>query len=274
MKHTAVYVRVSTQGQHLENQIPDLQRWAIANGIDYPTTNEWIQKMEPWKGKLSIWYPDKFSGRSTSRPGWGRLMYAFNKGEVTKIVAWRIDRLGRRSGSLCGLFETCKERGVNLITLRDGVDLETPAGRMIAGVLASLAQFEAESIRERLSASLDRTRELQRRAHEMRNQGKTLEEIGRALREPIEVVERMLQRPSGKLWYGGRKRGMGKLKRVTNERVAELLAKGLGPKEVAKVLECNWRTIYRRLYEIKAQAVVDYDLQEAAEKDQSPGVRL
>jgi DNA invertase Pin-like site-specific DNA recombinase len=61
-------------------------------------------------------------------------------------------RLGRTSAGLTALFDELVNRKVNLVSIRDGIDLFTPAGRMMAGVLASVAQYETEVRSERSMA--------------------------------------------------------------------------------------------------------------------------
>jgi len=133
-KHTAVYLRVSTQQQDHRSQVADLERWLEA------FANE----------RTTIWYRDKQSGTSMDRPGWQKLEKAIDAGQVEAVICWRLDRLGRSASGLTTLFDKLAARRVNLISLRDGVDLSTPAGRMLAGVLASLAQFENEVRSERI----------------------------------------------------------------------------------------------------------------------------
>ncbi|PQO27667.1 DNA invertase [Blastopirellula marina] len=134
MKYVAIYVRVSTNKQDTRSQEADLKRWAEA-------------QEEPVKI-----YRDKFTGKSMERPGWEKLQEALERGEVSKVVVWRLDRLGRTAKGLTALFDDLVRRGVSLISLKDGVDLSTPAGRMLANVLASVAQFETEVRAERVLA--------------------------------------------------------------------------------------------------------------------------
>src|SRR6476646_350739 len=134
-KHTAIYMRVSSKRQDTRSQEPDLRRWADAND-DQPI----------------VWYRDKFTGKSMDRPGWNKLQAAIERGEVSKVVCWRLDRLGRTAKGLTALFDSLRERRINLISLKDGLDLGTPAGRLMANVLASVAQFETEVRAERVLA--------------------------------------------------------------------------------------------------------------------------
>jgi len=134
MKHDAIYVRVSSKRQDLASQLPDLERWAAA------------------QGEQVKWYRDKFTGKTMDRPGWQKLQAAIERGEVAKVVVWRLDRLGRTAAGLTRLFAELQERKIGLVSLKDGIDLSTPAGRMLANVLASIAQFETELRAERVRA--------------------------------------------------------------------------------------------------------------------------
>jgi DNA invertase Pin-like site-specific DNA recombinase len=86
------------------------------------------------------------------RPGWSSLWEAIERGEVSKVVVWRLDRLGRTAAGLTKLFADLQERRIGLVSLKDGIDLSTASGRMLANVLASVAQFETEVRAERVIA--------------------------------------------------------------------------------------------------------------------------
>jgi DNA invertase Pin-like site-specific DNA recombinase len=131
---TACYVRVSSRDQSHASQLPDLERWVAAHE----------EKAE--------WFKDTFSGKTLERPGLERLLEATRAGKVGKIVIWRLDRLGRTARGLTGLFEELCERGVGLVSLKDGLDLGTAAGRLMANVLASVAAYETEIRAERVAA--------------------------------------------------------------------------------------------------------------------------
>jgi DNA invertase Pin-like site-specific DNA recombinase len=137
MKNIAIYARVSSKAQDTKSQEPDLKRYAEGH--------------HGQEGGV-VWYRDTFTGKSMDRPGWNRLMDDVRAGKVSRVVVWRLDRLGRTARGLTALFEELTERKVGLVSLKDGVDLSTPAGRMMANVLASVAQFETEVRRERVLA--------------------------------------------------------------------------------------------------------------------------
>jgi DNA invertase Pin-like site-specific DNA recombinase len=134
LKHIGIYLRVSSRRQDTRSQEPDLKRWAAAQ--DRPVR----------------WYRDKFTGRTMDRPGWRKLEADIKAGKVAKVVVWRLDRLGRTARGLTALFEDLQGRRVGLVSLREGLDLSTPAGRLMAHVLASVAQYETEVRAERVRA--------------------------------------------------------------------------------------------------------------------------
>jgi DNA invertase Pin-like site-specific DNA recombinase len=137
MKMTAIYMRVSSKTQDMAAQEPDLKRWAEAHG------------------EQAVWYRDTFIGKSMDRPGWTKLMGDIQNGKVGKVVVWRLDRLGRTAKGLTALFDELMTKKVNLISLKDGIDLHTAAGRLMANVLASVAQYETEVRAERVRAGQD-----------------------------------------------------------------------------------------------------------------------
>src|SRR5271165_3409542 len=73
-------------------------------------------------------------------------------GRLERIVCWRLDRLGRTTKGLCQLFDELAERKVDLVSLKDGFSLASPAGRLHARILASVAEYETELRAERVAA--------------------------------------------------------------------------------------------------------------------------
>jgi DNA invertase Pin-like site-specific DNA recombinase len=134
LKHIAIYVRVSSKQQDQRSQEPDLGRWAQAQDTG------------------CVWYRDKFTGRTMQRPGMQKLLGDIDAGRVSTVVVWRLDRLGRTAKGLTALFEDLRSKGVGLVSLKDGLDLATPAGRLMANVLASVAAYETEVRAERVLA--------------------------------------------------------------------------------------------------------------------------
>jgi DNA invertase Pin-like site-specific DNA recombinase len=133
-QHIAIYIRVSSKRQDLASQMPDLEAWAAAQRSEVR------------------FYRDKFTGKTLDRPGWIKLQAAIDQGDVSKVVCWRLDRLGRTAKGLTALFADLTDRKSSSVSLKDGIDLSTASGRMLANVLASVAQFETELRAERVRA--------------------------------------------------------------------------------------------------------------------------
>lgn len=136
MKTTAIYLRVSsTNSQKFDSQWNDLNQWKKTN--------------KPHKVKV---YRDKFTGTTMDRPAMQKLMDDLHRGEVQTIVCWRLDRLGRTAAGLTKLFDDLMKYKCNLISLKDNLDLSTPAGRLNANIIASVAAYETEVRAERVKA--------------------------------------------------------------------------------------------------------------------------
>jgi DNA invertase Pin-like site-specific DNA recombinase len=87
------------------------------------------------------------SGARDDRPGLGELMAYVREGDT--VVVWKLDRLGRNTLHILETVKALTERGVILVSTSDGIDSSTPAGRMMIGVLGSLAEYERELTKER-----------------------------------------------------------------------------------------------------------------------------
>jgi DNA invertase Pin-like site-specific DNA recombinase len=103
-------------------------------------------------------YSDKQSGTSTreQRPGLGALLDNARPGDA--IVAVGIDRLGRNAAEVMSTIRDLRDRNIVLRSLREGIGTANATGRMVAGVLASLAELELELGRERRAAAREARR--------------------------------------------------------------------------------------------------------------------
>jgi DNA invertase Pin-like site-specific DNA recombinase len=103
-------------------------------------------------------YSDKLSGTSTreQRPGLASLLDYAREGDAIVVVG--IDRLGRNAAEVMTTIRELGEQGIVLRSLREGIDSANATGRMVAGVLASLAELELELGRERRAAARDARR--------------------------------------------------------------------------------------------------------------------
>jgi DNA invertase Pin-like site-specific DNA recombinase len=131
------YARVSTGHQSLDQQLDAL----TAVGVNPERV-----------------YTDKLSGTSTRepRPGLGALVHYARPGDAIVVVG--IDRLGRNAAEVMTTIRELRDRDIVLRSLREGIDTSNATGRMVAGVLASLAELELELGRERRATAREARR--------------------------------------------------------------------------------------------------------------------
>ena len=109
-------------------------------------------------------YEDRASGKKDDRPGLAACLKALREGDT--LVVWKLDRLGRDLHHLVSVVQELTERGIGLRVLTGQgaqIDTTTPAGRLVFGIFAALAEFERELIRERTLAGLEAARARGRR---------------------------------------------------------------------------------------------------------------
>jgi putative DNA-invertase from lambdoid prophage Rac len=87
------------------------------------------------------------------------LLDAARRRDIEVVLVWRLDRWGRSVADLVSTLQELTELGVGFVSLTEALDLTTPAGRAMAGLLAVFAQFERETMRERVRAGLDHARQ-------------------------------------------------------------------------------------------------------------------
>lgn len=191
----AVYERVSKRSQDTASQKPDLQRW-----IDAYSNGEAVKV-----------YRDKFTGKTMERKGWKQLEADLEAGKISKIVCWRLDRLGRTASGLTKLFDYLTANKISLVSIKDGLDLATSAGRLMANVLASVAQYETEVRVERVLA-------------------------GQAV-----------ARAKGKTWGGSKKGRLVTVKPEQVQAVKRYAAEGMKIAKIARTVGISRPTVYRLL---------------------------
>ena len=87
-----------------------------------------------------------------------QLMEAARRREIDVVLVWRLDRWGRSVTDLLATLQELEHLGVGFVSLTEALDLTTPAGRAMAGLLAIFAEFEREILRERTKAGLAHAR--------------------------------------------------------------------------------------------------------------------
>jgi DNA invertase Pin-like site-specific DNA recombinase len=141
-KRAAIYVRVSTDKQTVENQVTALRQIAERRG--------W-QVIEQYSD-AGI---SGAKGRD-GRPGLDQMLKDASRRKFDVIMAWSIDRVGRSLIDLLGTIQTLEACGVDLYLDQQSIDTTTPAGKLMFQVCGAFAEFERSMIRQRIHAGLKR----------------------------------------------------------------------------------------------------------------------
>jgi DNA invertase Pin-like site-specific DNA recombinase len=183
-----LYARVSTHDQ----QTLPLQIHAMR---DFAAKRNWT---------IAVQIKEVGSGAS-QRELRATLLASARRREIDVVLVWRLDRWGRSVADLVSTLHELQHLGVGFVSLTEALDLTTPSGRAMAGLLAVFAEFEREILRERVRAGLDHARQHGKRlgrppsvvhqAAEVRKlfrQGISKSEIARQLRIGRTSVRRLL----------------------------------------------------------------------------------
>jgi DNA invertase Pin-like site-specific DNA recombinase len=141
-KRAAIYVRVSTDKQTVENQLRELRQIAERRG---------------WK-VVEEYRDAGISGTKgrTDRPGLDTMLKDAQRRRFDVAMAWAIDRLGRSLIDLLGTIQALEACGVDLYLDQQSLDTTTPAGKLMFQITGAFAEFERSMIRQRVNAGLKR----------------------------------------------------------------------------------------------------------------------
>ena len=141
-KRAAIYVRVSTDKQTVENQLRGLYQ---------------IAKRRGWT-VVEVYQDAGISGAKgrKDRPGLDSMLEDAQRRRFDVVMAWAIDRLGRSLIDLLGTIQTLEACSVDLYLDQQSIDTTTPAGRLMFQVTGAFAEFERSMIRQRVNAGLKR----------------------------------------------------------------------------------------------------------------------
>ena len=161
----AIYARVSTVDQEPENQLQEVRRYVQARG---------------W---TAVEYVDRgVSGAKDRRPALDELLRDARRRRFDVLVCWRLDRLGRNLRHLITLLDDLQVLGVAFVSLAEGIDATTPAGKLQMHILGAIAEFGRERIRERVMAGLQRARAQGKRLGRPRNRPAAVDIPGGSVR--------------------------------------------------------------------------------------------
>ena len=137
MFRAALYSRVSTNDQHtLSMQNRNMREYAARRG---------------WSIAMQV---REVGSGAAQREAREELLDAARRREIDIVVVWRLDRWGRSVTDLLATLQELEHLGVGFVSLTEALDLTTPSGRAMAGLLAVFAEFEREILRERVCAGL------------------------------------------------------------------------------------------------------------------------
>ena len=136
-----LYARVSTHDQQtLPMQLSTMR--------DYAKRRKWAVAVE---------IQDVGSG-ATTRPERQKLIEAARRREIDLVLVWRLDRWGRSLVDLVTTLQELTALDVGFVSLSEALDMTTPSGRALAGMLAVFAEFERDILRDRVKAGIDQAR--------------------------------------------------------------------------------------------------------------------
>ena len=139
----AIYVRVSTDTQELEQQIEACKRYCDYKQYEY------------------VIYQDIGSGKEWfKRPGYNQMLNDLRHMKYQGVVVFYFDRLGRDTVEVIKFFDEMESKGIQIISLNENFDTSTAIGRAIRDILVRLAQLERESISEKTKARLQALKNL------------------------------------------------------------------------------------------------------------------
>lgn len=140
MNCVAIYARVSTTDQNCDLQLRELREYCQRRG--WTISGEYVDT--------------GWSGTKASRPQLDRLMNDARLRKVDCILVWKLDRWGRSVSNLVASLQELSTLNVRWIAVTQNIDTDesSPVGRLILHILASVAEFEREMIRERVKAGM------------------------------------------------------------------------------------------------------------------------
>jgi DNA invertase Pin-like site-specific DNA recombinase len=186
-----LYARVST---HDQQTLP----MQLAAMRDYARKRDWT---------IAVEVKDVGSGAAL-RQKREQLLLAARKREIDLVVVWRLDRWGRSLVDLVNTLQELSSLKVGFVSLSEALDLTTPSGRALAGMLSVFAEFERDILRDRVKAGIAQARKEGkphgrplsaalhiRRIHELFGKGVSKREIAKQLGISRTSVRRLLATP-------------------------------------------------------------------------------
>jgi DNA invertase Pin-like site-specific DNA recombinase len=140
MKKCALYARVSTPEQHVETQLYDLRQLAAQRGFEV----------------IAEYTDHGVSGAKARRPGLDSLMSDARKRKFSVVLVAAFDRVARSTRHFLQVTSELDSLGVEFVSRRENIDTSGPMGRLFLTLIASIAELEADLIKERIRAGMRR----------------------------------------------------------------------------------------------------------------------
>ena len=140
MKKCALYARVSTPEQHVETQLYDLRQLAAQRGFEV----------------VAEYTDSGISGTKARRPGLDSLMSDARKRKFSVVLVAAFDRVARSTRHFLQVTSELDSLGVEFVSRRENIDTSGPMGRLFLTLIASIAELEADLIKERIRAGMRR----------------------------------------------------------------------------------------------------------------------
>ena len=142
MKKAALYARISSPDQHLENQILDLRKLAAQRGFEI--TREYCDR--------------GISGTKARRPGLDSMMNDARRGEFSVVLVAAFDRIARSTKNFLEIVDELQALEIAFFSAREAIDTSGPMGRMFLTMVGSIAELERSLIVERIKAGMRRAK--------------------------------------------------------------------------------------------------------------------
>ncbi|WP_034439169.1 recombinase family protein [Clostridium ihumii] len=140
----AIYARRSEEketGESIKNQIL--------------ICNRYVSTYYPNASVVDEYFDDDYSGRNMHRPEFEKILKLTKKGFYDALVFWKLDRVSRNALEFLQLQKQLEDLNVNLISVTEGFDPSTPAGKLMMTMLASIAEMERKNISLRVATNMN-----------------------------------------------------------------------------------------------------------------------
>lgn len=140
-KRAIIYARVSTKEQNPEMQLIDLREYA--NARKFSVVKEYV---------------DIASGKKDDRKNYQKMLDDIRKRKADVVLVWKFDRFARSTKELIIALDEFNQLGVDFISYKENIDTNSPAGRVLFTMISAFSSFEADIIKERVKAGLDKAK--------------------------------------------------------------------------------------------------------------------